>query len=501
VTMLNPVRSRFWWWLIPLLLLAAWLGARSLNTDVVWIDEYHSLQDTGVSFFGPRGPADIWVKLAERNPWHSPGYFMLLNVWYRLIGGDPAMLRAMSLFLGLLTIAWTYRLGRDLVGPRAGLYAAVVLGSSAFYAHFLHEMRVYTLFTLLAVFTTWTYLRIVRRPAAPRWVWLGLFLGCVALPYAHYYATLPVFALAIYHLLFVKKDRRWWYVVGIFVLAAVLFVPWMSVFLSVFNRTQEFERLAPRALSATDALVALSYYFSNGAHVLFLALVALAFTAKTRGARVLLFLTVALLLLLLLTNEVLQIMHSGRLRYLIAMWPLLSVTVGIGLLRLRMWRPLAAALVLAVWVFFGLWNTVVSDLTAGLDGSSYTFPLHLASKAVKPYLQPGDVIVNYVRDDDGPALQYERIAAFYYAQLDLDYLMEQTPKTGLDDWPAQLAEHRAVLAARERVWLARAPGEAPVTLGEFETALLETHVRCEADYGREGLLLSLYVTSPELCAG
>lgn len=490
---------RLWWWLIPLLLLTTWLGARSLSTDVIWVDEYHSLQDTGVSYLGPRSPVDIWVKLGERNPWHAPGYFVLLNAWYRLIGPDPAMLRAMSLFLGLLTVSWTYRLGRDVVDPRVGFYAAVVLGASAFFAHFLHEMRVYTLFTLLTVFTTWAYFRCISARRAKWWVWLGLFVGCAALPYAHYYATLPIFAIAMYHVIFVKKDKRWWTIVGIFVLSAILFLPWMSVFLSVFDRTKEFERLAPRALSSTDALVALAHYFSNGAQILFLGLCALAVTARRRAARSILFLTVALLALLLLTNEILQIMHGGRLRYLIAMWPLLSLTVGLGLFRLNQWRPVVASVVLAIWIFFGVWNTVLSDITVGLDGASYTFPLHLAARAVNPFQQPEDVIVNYLPDDDIPAIQYERIAAFYYTPIELEYLMEQTPKSGLGDWLAQMEEHIALLRVRERVWIARVPNETPVTFEEFESALLESHVRCGADFGRPGLHLRLYARTDELC--
>lgn len=492
-------RARFsWWWLIPLLLLTTWLGARSLNADIVWIDEYHSLDDAGVSYFGPRGPVNIWVHLADRNPWHAPGYFMLLNVWSRLTGDEPAILRAMSLLIGLLTVAWTYRLGRDFVGPRVGLYAAVVLGISAFYAHFLHEMRVYTLFTLLSVFTTWAYLKIISRPRA-HWVyWLGFGVGAAALPYAHYYATLPLFAIAIYHLLFVKKDRRWWKVVGLMALAAAAFLPWMSVFLSVFRRTQEFERLAPRALTAGDALLALTHYFSNGAYLLFLGLCALGLTVKQRMSRSIVFLAVALLVLLLLTNEILKIMHGGRLRYLIAMWPLLSLVVGLGLARLHQWRAYAGIGVLALWGAFGLWNTVVTDITAGLDGSSYSFPLHIAANVLKVQQAPGDVIVNYLRDDELDALRYERIASFYYAPLNMEYLMVQTP-ADIETWPEQLTEYATLLAPRERVWVATVAGSHPSTYEAFEAALLATHDRCPQSYGRDDLSLELFVTSLDLC--
>ena len=490
-----------WWWLIPLLLLAAWLGARGLDADVIWVDEYHSLEDAGISYFGPLGPAGIWEKVGTRNPWHAPGYFLALNAWSRAVGPEPPALRALSLFLGLLTIAWTYRLGRDLVGSRVGLYAAVVLGTSAFYVHFLHEMRVYTLFTLLSVFTTWCYFRIIHAARPPWWVWLGFGLGCAALPYTHYFATLPVVGLALYHLVFVQKDRRWWLVVGMMVLAALAFVPWLAVFLTVFQETQVLENLAPRALTAGDALVALTYYFSNGSYVLFLALAGLALLARSKRARALVFLAVTLLLLLLLTNQILKIMHGGRIRYLIALWPLCSLVVALGLLRLRQWRPLLAAGVLAVWVAFGLWNTVVTDISAGLDGGRYIFPMHLAAREIKAHFQPGDVVVNYLPDEGLEAIQYERIASFYYIPMELAYLVEQSTATNRATWPARMAEHIALLAPRDRIWIASMPDGQPSTLSDFQAALLETHTLCEESYNRDGLTLDLFVTLPELCAG
>lgn len=497
---MNLRAPRLWWWLIPLLLASFWLGARSLDADVIWVDEYHSIEDAGVSYFGPLGPAGIWNKVAERNPWHAPGYFMTLNLWSRAVGPEPPALRAMSLFLGMLTVAWTYRLGRDLVGPRVGLYAAIVLGTSAFYIHFLHEMRVYTLLTLLSVFMTWCYFRIVRSARPPWWAWLGFGLSCAALPYSHYFATLPVVAIALYHLLFVKKDRRWWLVVGVMALAALLFVPWLTVFLTVFDRTQEFERLAPRALTAGDALAALTYYFSNGSYLLFLALAGLALLVRSKTARAIIFLAVALLLLLLLTNQILKIMHGGRIRYLIALWPLCSLVAALGLLRLRQWRPIAATGVLAVWVGFGLWNTAVTDITAGLDGYSYVFPMHLVARAVEEHQQPEDVVVNYLPDDGLEAVQYERIASFYYTPMELAYLVEQSPPDAMETWPARMAEHVALLAPRERIWIASMSNWQPSTIGDFEAALLETHVRCEKDYGRDNLQLFLFVTSSDLCA-
>jgi len=83
---------RAWWWLVPLLLLTCWLGARKLNDHDIWSDEYHSIADAGGLYAGPQLAIDIWQRLEKRNPWHTPGYFLTLSVWGRLVGWKPALL-------------------------------------------------------------------------------------------------------------------------------------------------------------------------------------------------------------------------------------------------------------------------------------------------------------------------------------------------------------------------------------------------------------------------
>src|SRR5215216_3120094 len=121
------MKRRLWWWLIPLMLLVFWLGARGLNADPIWSDEYYSIYSAGLGPFGPLTPAGIWERIAGYDPWHTPGFFTLLNLWGRLVGGNPPALRALAMLLALLALAWTYRLGRDVMTPRAGLYAALVM--------------------------------------------------------------------------------------------------------------------------------------------------------------------------------------------------------------------------------------------------------------------------------------------------------------------------------------------------------------------------------------
>src|SRR5262245_40462494 len=100
---------RKWLLVIPLLLLTSWLGARGLNADAIWYDEYWSLYYAGGAHYGPITLGETWTRVAqtdiELNP---PGYYLLLNGWGALVGWTEYAGRALSLLVGVLAVAFTY---------------------------------------------------------------------------------------------------------------------------------------------------------------------------------------------------------------------------------------------------------------------------------------------------------------------------------------------------------------------------------------------------------
>ena len=136
---------------------------------------------------------------------------MLLAIWGRLVGWSEVAVRALSLFFGMLTLAWVYRTGRDLLAPQAGLFAALLLSASVFFLAYMIHARAFTLIALCSTLCIWSYWRLVLNPrptgmGAPA----GLLLGSVGLLYSHYFSALFLPALGLFHLLFVPKNRRWW---------------------------------------------------------------------------------------------------------------------------------------------------------------------------------------------------------------------------------------------------------------------------------------------------
>ena len=49
----------------------------------------------------------------------------------------------------MLTLAWVYRTGRDLLAPRSGLFATLLLSTSVFFLSYMIHARAFTLIALV----------------------------------------------------------------------------------------------------------------------------------------------------------------------------------------------------------------------------------------------------------------------------------------------------------------------------------------------------------------
>ncbi|MCX9077263.1 MAG: glycosyltransferase family 39 protein, partial [Candidatus Methanoperedens sp.] len=320
-----------WLRLIPLLLLTCWLGARGLNADPIWYDEWWSIYHAGGAQYGPLSAAETWTRVAQEDPRNTPGYYFVLQAWGLFMGWTPYAGRALSLFIGVLTTAWIYRLGRDLVSSTMGLGAAVVLGTGAFFTYYLHELRGYTLYALLTTICVWAYWSIITRKATWQ-AQLVLFLSVVGLLYTHYFASLTVAAIALYHLLFAPKNRLWWRVLLLIGLGGLTFVPWLHVLSQVIGFFQDTGASTWFALDTRSAVQIVLFMFSNGSIALLTFFALCGLTAPRRSGVLIWFWALAALGIGLVVNHVLQVLL--HVRYLMALWPVLALIVGMGTDRL-----------------------------------------------------------------------------------------------------------------------------------------------------------------------
>src|SRR5690606_8417190 len=130
-------------YVLAVILVAFFLRFYNLETQSLWNDEGNSYVQATRSF------ADIAANAARDI--HPPGYYWLLAVWRAFLGDSEFALRSLSAFASVLTVAFTYALGKHLFNPLAGLFAALFVSLNTFSIYYAQEARMYALLALWAV--------------------------------------------------------------------------------------------------------------------------------------------------------------------------------------------------------------------------------------------------------------------------------------------------------------------------------------------------------------
>ena len=327
-----------WIWMLPILLLSAGLAAAGLNADAIWYDELSSIGLAG-GLTGPYSIPRLLADVSEHAPKHGPAFFMALAGWGGLVGWHQAVLRVLPLFFGLLTLAWTYRIGRDFVNWRCGFWAALFLGVNVFWLDYFHDIKMYTMQAALLTAMLWHYLRLTRTAKASRICWVGLLVTAALALYTQPFSIFLFLGIGAYHLVFVPQRRRFWQVAAAYIGVGILYLPWLPVTLrGVATKFDTFD-----AMPLTQALETVIRLFSNGNWILALIPLCAAILhirgVKRRGNLMAIWaLVLATLLLLLGANEIIGLIPLRRARYFLIVFPLLALVMGSGLAWLRRWQ-------------------------------------------------------------------------------------------------------------------------------------------------------------------
>lgn len=499
-----PERRAHLFWLIPPLLVFMWLGARGLDMDLLWLDEYFSIGNVGGILRVPYNPAEVWVSVSQYSPQHVPGYFFILSGWVALTGWSVFAMRALSLLFALLTIAGTYRLGADWLSPRAGLYAAYILSVSALLVHFAHELRMYTLMALLTVALLWVYRRVIAPERRPRWwEWAGLFLSALGLIWVHYVSVIVVAAVGLHLLLFAPKNRRWLWIAGLLALACLSFLPWLDILRVGARFINVEEDTGVPVLGPAGVLQTLNHLFGNGNIGLLIVTGAFGLLAiRQRGACDVWFFTLAVLALTILINAVVPMISENRPRYLMHLWPPLALVAALGLTMMekRRWQN-AARLFLAAWVVIGLNRTLDPQFLAHLDGPRYTNlmpPLREMIAEANRLGDPDDMLIGFSREQYlFNEVKFGPIAEYYLRDLRMANHFITLP----DARPPERirADLRERIGTRLNVWFATEPVISADNLAVYRAALEADYVRCEVALNRADLRIEHYMLAAFGC--
>lgn len=149
----------------------------------VWFDE-------GWTWHAARMSLGDGVRAAARDR-YPPLHPLIYHLWMRAAGDSELSLRWPSVAFGLLTMAFAWRLHRQVWGPSwTGALAIVGIALSPLWLEQMRQARMYTQLSFFVLLSWWAMERWIKRPIVRNWIlWVLSGLGALL---THYYAIFPI---------------------------------------------------------------------------------------------------------------------------------------------------------------------------------------------------------------------------------------------------------------------------------------------------------------------
>lgn len=207
------------------LMLGFLLRTPGLSLSSLWLDEIHSYE---------RASQQSWQAVYKmlRSSGHAPLYeAVLLHYWMKL-GTSEFMLRFPSVVVGILNIAATYSLGKEIFNAQVGLLSAFLLAASPLHVYYSQEARMYTLAAFLTTLGIYSAFRAsFNANSASTWRYRGAYVLFAALSlYTHYFTGFALLVILVFGVIRLVVKRSWsallplllaYFVIGL------LFAPWL----------------------------------------------------------------------------------------------------------------------------------------------------------------------------------------------------------------------------------------------------------------------------------
>jgi len=156
----------------------------------------------------------------DLDPAAMPLYLAVEYYWNRYVHASPLALRVLSVLFGLAVLPALYLLGKFLFGPGVGLIAMFCAALSPIHVQFSKEIRMYGLFTLLAVIVVYAFCRMLEDPKR-RW-WIVYAVAVALLSWTHPFALLLPPALGLFWLVTRPGEITRWFKWGLLTAAVTL---------------------------------------------------------------------------------------------------------------------------------------------------------------------------------------------------------------------------------------------------------------------------------------
>ena len=162
-----------------LVVIAAVIRIIVINDQSFWQDEALTAYEAQL----PLGAMINTVVHVETTP---PLYFVLIWAWAHVFGNGEVALRSVSMLAGVALVPISYLAARDLVSPRAGVFAAAFVTFNPFLIWYSQEARAYMLLAALCGASFLWFVRSRRDPSARNLVWWAVWSSLALM--THFFA-------------------------------------------------------------------------------------------------------------------------------------------------------------------------------------------------------------------------------------------------------------------------------------------------------------------------
>jgi len=173
-----------------------------------------------------------------KNDLHPPLYYLGLRLFTTFFGLSETSLRAFSVIGVLATLLLAYFAGQRVFGKEGALYFCLMLISVPMLAVYSHQARMYS-WAAFSVTGIFIYSCLFLRTGTTRDL-VFLLIFTVAAMYIHYYSTIAAVManLFVFLQLIITKNRKWRNHLLSLIIAALLFLPWVFMFIVQIKRVQ-----------------------------------------------------------------------------------------------------------------------------------------------------------------------------------------------------------------------------------------------------------------------
>jgi mannosyltransferase len=449
----RPVPAGSAWWrhsvplrvvgLLVLMGLSVWLRTHAI-TAKFWIDEGLSVGIAHHDVFSIPG-----VLRKDGSP---PLYYMLLNVWMGVVGGDgESRTHALSVLCATLTIPCGWWLGRRMFGERAGWATAGLCATLPFLTYYAQETRMYALVALLGLCSTGAF-AIAYGTRDRRAIPAFSVLTALTL-YTHNWGLFLAVGMGVAFLVLWRAtaadERPGFFRDGLlgFGLLALLYLPWIPTLISQARHTGAPWAEAPDFSGVLQGLMSL---VGGVETALLLVVVGVAGLTQLRDgaegrrrSRAVVALAVALAVAVGLAFVASQISPAWSTRYFSVFVGPALLLAGAGLTRFGKVGIVALAIVLVLW-----FDPRERQIRGKSD--AYRVARTLKDQAL---IQKGDLVLA-VHPEYGPAMRYYLGGGYRWADA-----LGPVSDNRVFDWRDALDRFKA--AGPKRTLARLAPGVKP----------------------------------------